>query len=82
LVATILLSLYSLSCHSCRYFCGGYLDAFHGRPLRYRLWQITSIINAKHAEFAWFSLFAVALADLYVMLVSSGVIADAAVRLF
>ena len=76
LVATVLLSLYSLSCHSCRYYCGGCLDAFHGRPVRSWLWRVTSLLNSKHAEFAWFSLFGVAIADLYVMLVASGVIAD------
>src|SRR5581483_11333627 len=31
-----LLSLYSLSCHSCRHICGGGLDSFRGSPLRYR----------------------------------------------
>jgi hypothetical protein len=76
LVATVLLSLYSLSCHSCRYYCGGCLDAFHGHPVRSWLWRISSRLNEKHAELAWFSLFGVAIADLYVMLVASGVIAD------
>jgi hypothetical protein len=71
-----LLSLYSLSCHSCRYLCGGYLDSFRGAPMRYRLWQWTNKLNPLHPQFAWVSLFGVALADLYVRLVASGVIQD------
>ncbi len=74
LIATVLLTLYSLSCHSCRYFCGGYLDQFRGRMFRYRLWQITSRLNEKHTQFAWVSLFGVALADLFVRLVASGIL--------
>ena len=34
-----LLSLYTFSCHSCRYLCGGYLDSFAKAPIRYRLWR-------------------------------------------
>jgi hypothetical protein len=74
--ATILLSLYSLSCHCCRYFCGGSLNSFHKKPIRSRLWRITSRLNASHTQFAWVSLFGVAFADLYVMLVASHVITD------
>jgi hypothetical protein len=76
LVATVLLSLYSLSCHSCRYYCGGCLDSFHKKPVRSLLWRITSRLNGSHTQFAWVSLFGVALADLYVMLVASHVITD------
>jgi hypothetical protein len=71
-----LLSLYSLSCHSCRYLCGGYLDSFRNAPLRFRLWRLTNRLNVRHAPFAWVSLFGVALTDLYIRLVASGVIVD------
>jgi hypothetical protein len=71
-----LLSLYSISCHSCRYLCGGYLDSFRQAPLRYRLWRLTNRLNERHALFAWVSLFGVALTDLYVRLVAMGVIRD------
>ncbi len=71
-----LLSLYTLSCHSCRYLCGGYLDTFKQAPVRYRLWRLTGRLNARHATFAWVSLFGVALADLYVRLVAMGIIQD------
>jgi hypothetical protein len=76
IVNAALLSLYSLSCHSCRYLCGGYLDSFQTAPLRHRIWMLTNRLNARHAQFAWVSLFGVALTDLYVRLVASGVIQD------
>jgi hypothetical protein len=76
LITTVLLTLYSLSCHSCRYYCGGCLDSFHSRPVRSTLWRWVTGINEHHMLFAWCSLFAVALADLYVMLVAAHVITD------
>jgi hypothetical protein len=71
-----LLSLYTLSCHSCRHLCGGYLDTFKRAPTRYGLWSIVSRLNERHALFAWISLFGVALTDLYIRLVASGIIID------
>lgn len=71
-----LLSLYSFSCHSCRHLCGGHLDSFTRAPTRYRVWRFVSRLNERHGLFAWISLFGVALADLYVRLVASGVISD------
>jgi hypothetical protein len=75
-----LLSLYAVSCHSCRHLCGGGLDSFSRAPVRYRLWRFVSRLNERHAPFAWVSLFSVVLADLYVRLVSMGFITD--VRIF
>ncbi len=71
-----LLSLYTFSCHSCRYLCGGYLDSFKQAPIRYRLWRLTNRLNPFHPQFAWVSLCGVGLADLYVRLVAMGVIQD------
>ena len=34
-----LLSLYTLSCHSCRHACGGGLKKFSAAPARYQLWK-------------------------------------------
>ena len=76
LVSTALLSFYSLSCHSCRYYCGGCLDSFHGKAARTRLWHVTSWLNERHTQIAWVSLFGVSIADLYVMLVAAHVITD------
>lgn len=76
LLNVVLLSLYTLSCHSCRYLVGGYLDVFHRAPIRYYLWRTANRLNERHAQIAWVSLFGVALADLYVRLVSTGAIQD------
>jgi hypothetical protein len=72
----ILLWLYTLSCHACRHLCGGQVKSFKQHPLRYRFWKFVTPLNAKHMNFAWASLFVVALADVYVRLVASGVITD------
>jgi hypothetical protein len=71
-----LLSLYTLSCHSCRHACGGGLKKFSAAPARYQLWKKLTALNERHAQIAWVSLFGVALTDLYVRLVASGTIQD------
>jgi hypothetical protein len=76
LVNASLLSLYTLSCHSCRHACGGNLDRFSQAPVRYRLWKRLSVLNERHSLIAWVSLFGVALSDLYVRLVASGALHD------
>jgi hypothetical protein len=75
-----LLSLYTLSCHSCRHVCGGGLNQFSKAPTRYALWKKLSVLNARHPQIAWVSLFGVALSDVYVRLVAMGTIHD--LRLF
>jgi hypothetical protein len=75
-----LLSLYSFSCHSCRHLCGGHLNLFSRHPGRLRLWRLVTRLNERHMLYAWISLVGVGLADLYVRLVSMGVIRD--LRLF
>jgi hypothetical protein len=76
LVNAAFLWLYTLSCHSCRHLCGGYLNAFSKAPVRFWLWRQVSALNGRHMLLAWISLFTVALADLYVRLVASGAITD------
>jgi hypothetical protein len=80
LVNAALLSLFSLSCNSCRHVCGGHLNSFHSSPGTYKIWSFISRLNERHMEYAWVSLIWVAVADLYVRLVSMGAIHD--VRLF
>jgi hypothetical protein len=48
--------------------------------LRYRAWTLVSKLNVHHAKYAWYSLFSVALVDLYIYLLSNGTITD--VRFF
>jgi hypothetical protein len=76
LVNVMLIWGYTLSCHSCRHLIGGRLRHFSKHPLRYRAWTGVTKLNAHHAKFAWLSLFSVALADLYVYLLSTGTITD------
>ena len=71
-----MLWLYSASCHTCRHTLGGRLKSFSKHPLRYKLWTWVSVLNHKHANYAWISLFVVALSDFYVRLVASGTITN------
>lgn len=73
---TTLLSIYTFSCHSFRHLVGGALNVFSKSPLRYLMWKRVTVLNEKHMELAWVSLFGVALTDLYVRLVSANVIHD------
>ena len=75
-----LLSLFSFSCNSCRHVCGGHLNSFHGSPGKYKIWRRVTQLNERHMEYAWVSLIWVGLTDLYVRLLSMGVISD--VRFF
>lgn len=76
LVNVVLIWGYTLSCHSCRHLIGGRLRHFSKHPLRYRAWTWVTKMNPHHPKFAWLSLFSVALADLYVYLLSTGTITD------
>ena len=72
----ILLAGYTFSCHSCRHVCGGHVDVFSRAKTRYRVWHLLTRLNEQHPMFAWLSLFSVGLTDLYIRLVSMGVIRD------
>ena len=72
LVNIVLIWLYTLSCHSCRHAVGGRLRHFSKHPIRYKVWTLVSKLNARHAQYAWLSLFSVAFADFYVYLLATG----------
>ena len=75
----VLLSFYTLSCHSLRHIVGGKVDCFScvtfGKA-RHSSWRLTSYLNEHHMLFAWLSLSSVGLADLYIRLVATGAIVD------
>jgi len=74
-----LLTGYTFGCHSWRHLVGGRLDCFtcDGAPTaRHRLWQSSSWLNGRHMQFAWLSLVWVAFTDLYIYMLSAGVITD------
>ena len=72
----VFFGLYTLSCHSCRHIIGGRLKHFSKHPVRYRAWVLVSKLNARHMAFAWVSLPAIPLSDLYIRLVANNVITD------
>ncbi len=79
LINIICLSLYTFSCHSFRHLIGGKLDCFSCTAMtqqRHGAWKGVSFLNGRHMLFAWISLFSVALTDLYIRLVCTGVITD------
>ena len=72
----ILLSGYTLGCHSMRHVAGGYLDQLSRAPVRKRMYDCSTCLNRVHMRWAWASLFSVACADLYVRLCSMGIWTD------
>ena len=70
---------YTLGCHSFRHFIGGNRDCFScsaGAKASHGLWKKSTMLNIKHMNFAWVSLFWVAFSDFYVRMVSMGVWTD------
>jgi len=72
----VMLWAYTLSCHSCRHVMGGRLKHFSKHPVRYWMWTRITKLNDRHMLLAWITLGTLVLTDFYVMLVSSGAIAD------
>jgi len=70
------MSLYMLSCHSCRHIVGGRKDLFSRSPTQYRFWKFVSKLNENHGNFALASLFWIPVTDLFVRLLAHGVIHD------
>jgi hypothetical protein len=80
----VLLTGYSLSCHSLRHFVGGRLDCFSCTArtrTRHSLWQRVTDLNANHIRLAGWSLLGVATADLYIRLLAIGLFNDPSIRL-
>ncbi|MEX2180405.1 MAG: hypothetical protein WD771_00025 [Gemmatimonadaceae bacterium] len=75
-VNVVLLSGYTLGCHSMRHVVGGMLDRLSRAPIRKAAYDVSSACNRGHMTWAWCSLFSVALTDLYIRLCATGVITD------
>lgn len=71
-----LLSLYTFGCHSFRHMVGGIKDQLSKTPVRRKVYNCASCLNRGHMNWAWFSLFGVALTDVYIRLVSMGIWTD------
>ncbi len=78
IVNVVLLAGYTFGCHSFRHVVGGGNDCMScGRAtMQYKMWKGSTSLNERHMNFAWFSLVWVAFTDVYVRLVSMGVIRD------
>jgi hypothetical protein len=76
LVNVILLSGYTLGCHSFRHLAGGRIDRLSARPTWMTLYRGATSLNCRHMQWAWASLICVAFADVYVRLCSMGVWTD------
>ncbi|HUG29970.1 MAG TPA: succinate dehydrogenase [Candidatus Limnocylindria bacterium] len=82
LANVVLLTGYSLSCHSLRHLVGGRVDCFsctRARRVRYTLLQRLTDLNRNHMWWAWSSLVTVTVADMYVRLLAVGAFTDLAI---
>ncbi len=75
-VNVVFLAAYTFGCHSGRHLVGGAWDILSNKPVRRRTYECVTWCNARHMRFAWMSLFSVALTDVYIRLLSMGVISD------
>ena len=73
-----LIAAYTFGCHSFRHLVGGRKDCMSCGKTRSRSvpGRRSSWFNARHMQFAWVSLLWVMVTDVYVRLVSMGVITD------
>lgn len=78
LLNATLLGGYTFGCHSFRHLLGGHDDCMsRGRETpRFKTWKRISWLNGNHQNFAWASLCWVGFTDVYVRLVSMGIITD------
>ncbi len=77
-INAVLITGYTVGCHSFRHLIGGRDDCMScgKQTLTYGAWKKATWFNVRHMAFAWASLIWVGLTDLYIRLVSMGVITD------
>lgn len=74
-----LLSSYTLGCHAWRHLVGGRLNCFScdgGAETSHKVWSRVSWLNASHMQFAWASLGFFVFTELYIRLMSMGIVPD------
>jgi len=72
-VNVVLLAGYIFGCHAFRHLIGGTFDRISEHPMRHKLYDCASCLNAAHKKWAWASLVSVGFADVYVRLCSMGI---------
>ncbi|MEM6993195.1 MAG: hypothetical protein AAF721_21960 [Myxococcota bacterium] len=78
LINATLIACYTLGCHSFRHLIGGRDDCMScgQNTMKYGLWSKATWFNGRHMPFAWASLVWVMVTDVYIRLVSMGIITD------
>jgi hypothetical protein len=87
IVNVVLLTGYTLGCHSIRHLVGGRLNCFSCPRNRdgqqvyqtgsgFKAWRLSTFFNEHHMLWAWLSLCSVGFTDLYIRLCAMGVIND------
>src|SRR6185437_1002198 len=69
----VLLTCYTLGCHSMRHLAGGFLDQLSRHPVRKKAYDCSSCLNRWQMKWAWMSLIGVAFTDLYVRMCAMGI---------
>jgi hypothetical protein len=75
LANALMLTSWTISCHSFRHLIGGNLDSYsHASAGKFRkkLFDLQSRLNAHHEALAWISLFTIFFADMYLRALSAG----------
>ena len=75
----VFLTGFTLGCNSLRHLVGGNVNCYSCTSFgkeRHKAWKFVSFLNLHHMQWAWISLFWVGFTDVYVRLVSLGVIND------
>jgi hypothetical protein len=75
----VFLTLYTLGCHAWRHLIGGRLNCFScggSGEVAHAAWSLSSILNGQHMRWAWVSLYWILGTDVYIRLVSMGMITD------
>jgi hypothetical protein len=78
-INVVLIACYTFGCHSLRHLIGGRKDVMSNcgkSTMALGSWKQVTWFNVRHMQFAWASLLWVMITDLYVRLVSMGVIHD------
>ena len=73
IVNVFLLGMYTFGCHSFRHLIGGFLDSKSKAPTCASIYNCASCLNAKHGNWAWYSLFWVGFTDVYIRLCALGI---------
>lgn len=79
IINPILIGSYTIGCHAFRHLVGGGKDVMSnkgGSSMTLSLWRTITWFNENHKKFAWASLLWVGFTDIYVRMVSSGIITD------